>query len=97
MTKKEEILNLIYDSMDQIIDMIDNSENFQKKPTTALYGKDSALDSMATVGLVIALEEKVNQVFNKSLTLANEKAVSLKNSPFRTVDSLADYIIELLK
>lgn len=97
MTTKRQILELIYESMDEIRDMIDDEVgNFKKEPSTQLYGQDSVLDSMATVGLIVAIEEKVNKKLNKTITLANEKAVSAKNSPFKTVNSLADYIIELI-
>ena len=97
MTTKGQILELIYESMDEIRDMIDDEvDNFKKEPSTPLYGQDSVLDSMATVGLIVAIEEKANEKLNKTITLANEKAVSAKNSPFKTVNSLANYIIELI-
>ena len=97
MATKEKIQNLIYNSMDEIRDMIDDEENnFAKDPNTALYGSDSVLDSMATVGLIVAIEERINEEFDKEITLANEKAVSAKNSPFKNVSSLTDYILELI-
>ena len=97
MSKKEAILELVYEAMDDIKDSLEQSSEFKKELNTILYGQNSILDSLSTVGLIIAIEEKVNAKFNATVTLASEKAVSLKNSPFRTVQSITDYILELLE
>ena len=46
---------------------------------------------------MVSLEQTINEKYNKEITVANEKAMSRKNSPFKTVESLAKYIEELLK
>ncbi|MEM7071828.1 MAG: hypothetical protein AAF403_08750 [Pseudomonadota bacterium] len=96
--KKAQIQVLIYQAMDDIKDMVseDDHQLLSKEPETVLYGTDAVLDSMAIVALVIAVEEKIYQNFGKTLVLANEKAVSLKHSPFKTVSSLSDYILQLM-
>ena len=97
MDQKTEIIDIIYSAMDNIKDMVSDSSNFKKDPQTILYGQDSALDSMAMVGLIIAVEDKINQKFGNTIVLANEKAVSMKNSPFKSVESLAEYAAKLLQ
>ena len=52
---------------------------------------------MATVALIINIEQKFNEEFNKEITIASEKAVSAKNSPFKNISSLTDYIFEISK
>jgi hypothetical protein len=49
------------------------------------------------VNLIVLVEEKTADTFGKSVTIADEKAMSQKNSPFRTVQNLADYLFSLLK
>ena len=61
-----------------------------------LYGNEGALDSMALVNLVADLEETIAAKYNTPITLADEKAMSSKHSPFRSVGSLTDAIIERL-
>jgi acyl carrier protein len=62
---------------------------------TILFGPESALDSMGLVNVVIDVETRfLSQGYTISLT--SEKAMSRKNSPFRTVSTLADYIEELI-
>lgn len=60
-------------------------------------GDDGILTSIALVTLVVAVEQAVEDEFGTELVLANEKAMSMKNSPFQTIGALADYIVTLLK
>jgi len=62
-----------------------------------LYGPDAPLDSMALVNLIADVEETVDAEFGKSITLADEKAMSAKNSPFRSVDCLVAAVSERLQ
>lgn len=64
---------------------------------TIIYGTSEALNSLQLVRLVVDMEQAVFEQFNKHITIANEKALSLKNSPFRNVATMAAYIDELIK
>jgi len=63
---------------------------------TVLFWKGGVLDSLELVKLISDLEENVFQKFGKQITLADEKAMSLRASPFKTVKTLVDYINRLL-
>ena len=63
----------------------------------ALFGPDSVLDSLGLVSLIVAVESAVEDEFDVSVTLADERAMSQENSPFRTVDALAEYVTQLLE
>jgi acyl carrier protein len=60
--------------------------------STYLIGPGSLLDSLGLVRLIVDLEQRLQDEYGISLTLADERAMSQKNSPFRTVQSLAGYI-----
>lgn len=70
--------------------------NALKAPTadTALYGEGGALDSMALVNLIADIEDALSEKFEIEIALADEKAMSAKNSPYRNVRSLTDAVIE---
>ena len=51
------------------------------------------LDSLGVVQLIVEVEQRVEAQHGISLTLANDKAMSQKNSPFRTVGVLADHVV----
>lgn len=58
----------------------------------ALFGEGGVLKSIELVNLIVAVEQAVEDEFNVFLTLADEKAMSQKRSPFRTIGALAEYI-----
>lgn len=63
--------------------------------STPLVGPGSVLDSMALVTLVLDVEQRLEEQAGVSVTLMNEQALSRRHSPFRTIGSLADYIVEV--
>lgn len=95
MSYKERVLGVIYQAIDELNGQLE--EDLVQAPETALYGQEGPLDSLELVNLIVATEEYLDDEFDVVLTLADEKAMSQKQSPFRTVDSLADYICSLLE
>ncbi|MDA3843360.1 MAG: acyl carrier protein [Candidatus Kapabacteria bacterium] len=89
------ILNLIYESIDDISDQI--TTKVAKKPEEVLFGQGGKLDSLGLVNLIVAVESMVEDELDVTITLADEKAMSMKNSPFRTIQTLADYINLLIE
>lgn len=63
---------------------------------TFLIGRRAALDSLNLVTLIVDLEQKIEEEYDLALTLADDRAMSQKNSPFLTVQSLTDYICMLI-
>ena len=61
-----------------------------------LFGRGSSLDSLGLVSLIVDVERLFEEEHGVVLTLADDKAMSQKASPFRTVETLADYIGTLL-
>ena len=64
---------------------------------TIIVGKDAVLDSLGVVSLIVDIEQGLEQKHDVSVTLASDKAMSAKNSPFRTVGVLADPVLETIK
>jgi hypothetical protein len=92
MNDPENILAAIYRAVDWINGELPPDRQLIKAPETRLLGSQSALDSMHLVSLVIAIEREVEDSFGVALTLVDERALSMKESPFRSIRSLADYI-----
>jgi len=85
---------MIYDAIDEINLM--NELNIEKSKATNLYGANSPLDSLGLVNLIVGVEDRVNAKFESGISIADEKAMSQVRSPFKTVETLADYIVLLL-
>jgi acyl carrier protein len=58
---------------------------------TRLFGEGGLLDSMALVSLVIAVEQAIEEKYGVGVALADEKALSQRSSPYRTIGTLASY------
>ena len=63
---------------------------------TRLFGEGGLLDSMALVSLVIAVEQTLEERYAVGVALADEKALSQRSSPYRTVGTLAAYAAQEL-
>jgi acyl carrier protein len=73
----------------------ENVANDGSSDQLPLLGPGSTLDSMGLVTLIVDVEQRLADEYDVSVTLASENAMSRRQSPFRTVGALADYISEL--
>lgn len=71
-------------------------ESIELSLESKLFGGEGPLDSMALVNLVVDLEELIEDEYGITITLADEKAMSRRTSPFSRVKNLIDYIQEKL-
>jgi acyl carrier protein len=92
MNDPENIVAAIYRAVDWINGELPPDRQLIKAPETRLLGSQSVLDSMHLVSLIIAVEQEVEDKFGVALTLADERALSMNESPFRSIQSLTDYI-----
>ena len=93
---RQKIERLIIDALLEIGEekKIKKLKNAGKK--TFIYGNKGSLDSISLVLFLSIIEEKISDELNTNIILASEKAMSRINSPFRSVESLTDYILELM-
>jgi acyl carrier protein len=96
MDDSERILAAIYRAIDWINEELPAERKVVKAPETRLLGPESVLDSMRLVTLIVTTEREIEDGFGVALTLADERALSMKASPFRSIKSLADYIAGLI-
>lgn len=60
---------------------------------TVIVGPAAVIDSIGVVSLIVDIEQRLEMDHEVSVTLANDKAMSQKSSPFRTPAVLADHIV----
>ncbi len=82
----------------EIFDIIKNSLESMDKENFFIHSKlyGDLLDSVELVFLVSDVESIISEKYNKNITIVSEKAMSQKNSPFLTINSLVEYIKTLL-
>ena len=62
-----------------------------------LLGSHAVCDSLGLVSYLVALEEQINDAFDAQVSLMSERAMSQERSPFRNLEALVDYILEVLE
>ena len=72
------------------------SQNLEKSLETVLLGSSGKLESINLVNLLVAIEENIEETFGIPISITDERAVSEKNSPFRTVETLCNFMLNLL-
>jgi acyl carrier protein len=89
---KEQVLQLVLTTVSEEADEIGYDELRAPTAETPLFGGDAGVDSLSLVRLVAAIERAAEVRFGKNIVLADEKAMSMRNSPFRTAGALADLL-----
>jgi acyl carrier protein len=74
----------------------DSAAQLRVAADAAIFGPDSPLDSLGLVALLLDIEEGLRDM-GCDVVLSDERAMSQKRSPFRTVASLTTYIGGLLQ
>ena len=64
---------------------------------TVLFGEGGKLNSLDLVNLIVELEQRLEEQFDTVFTLADERAMSERNSPFRSVQSLIEFVDARIK
>lgn len=88
-------LQIIFDAIDEINLSLEDVQ-MEKSEETVIFGKESVLDSMDLVHFISLIEEKVEDKSGDYISIADENAMSLEVSPFKTVKTLNEYIESLL-
>ena len=95
--KRSTIVDLIIMSAQDVMAM--NGMDPEQKnigEDTRLIGHEAILDSLGLVSLVVEVEQHLADDLEVTLILADERAMSQKRSPFRSIGALADYVCELV-
>jgi acyl carrier protein len=90
------IQTLVFDALNLTNQSREESAQIPISADTELFGNNGCLDSMALVALLIDIEDLLLDE-GVTVSLSDERAMSATNSPFRSVQTLVNYITELTK
>lgn len=97
MIDNDKIIQVIFDAIDELNEQYPEEQGLIKSIDTVLFGDTGTLDSLGLVNLIVTTEQKIEEELGILVSLADERAMSQKHSPFRTIGSLGDYIAILIK
>ena len=97
MRNNEKIIQSIIEAIDELNEQLPEESKLKKSIDTPLFGKGSSLDSLGLVSLITTIEQKIEENLGMSATLL-EDIVDLENdNPFKTINTLADYVTFVLE
>lgn len=94
---REKVIATILQQIVELNDQLEKKISIEAGENAGLYGLGGVLDSLGLVTLIVAVEQAIEDELGETISLADEKAMSQKNSPFRTIGTLADYIVKLIQ
>ncbi|MFH2049145.1 MAG: hypothetical protein ABIJ12_06840 [bacterium] len=92
MTLYEKTTNLVFDAITNLNQQRNSSQLIDKSLDTVLVGSSSKLDSLGLVTFVISVEERIDEIFNRSVALTNFDFFYNSGNESLTVGSLINYI-----
>lgn len=93
----KEVGNILFALIEEMNERRPDDQKIAVEKSTQLFGEGGVLDSLELVNLIVAFEQKIQSDLDCVITLADEKAMSQKRNPFRSIESLADYAMMLIK
>lgn len=94
---RDEILACIYTALDEANEERGDEPPLPKAPETEIHGASGALDSLALINFIVAVEDGVSRELGVVVVLSDDRALAMDPSPFRTVAALADYTERLAR
>lgn len=94
---ENEVKEIIKAAVEELNEQLDNDKKLEYNPDLRLIGKQSSIESMDFVTLVTIIEELVSDRLNKDIRVVSDKAFSRERSPFSSLGSLTDFVVELVK
>jgi acyl carrier protein len=92
----ESIFQMVKSAVEELADELGFDGLRIVSAETPLFGGDNGVDSLTLVRLIAEVERLVEDRFGNQIVLADERAMSRRNSPFRTVGSFCEFVQERL-
>lgn len=93
----EVIHNILQEAIEELNEQLEEDKKVVFSEETRFIGSKASIDSMTFVTLISIIEELIEDKLDTTIHLVNEKAFSSKRSPFYSIETMTEYIDELLK
>lgn len=94
---REKLVEIIKMAISELNEQLEDDKKLTYSEDLRLIGKSSNIDSMDFVTLISIIEELVVDEMNKDIHIVSDKAFSKEHSPFYSVNTLIDFIEELIQ
>ena len=97
MIDSAEVERVVLAALDDYNQQVADAQQLGALRETILFGAGGALDSMGLVNLILCVEQRIAEDLGREVTISDDKAMSRRTSPFRTLGTLVDYVAERLR
>lgn len=91
---QSDILQLILEHIEANRALLSIPDKQMIDKTTLLFGEKGILDSLQLIHFLISLEKFIARKVSKKIVLASPRFFSTNNSPVRTPETIAQFILE---
>jgi acyl carrier protein len=92
----EKVVKIVINQVEQLRDSLTEEQKFEVNMDTKLFGNNSNIDSLSLVSIIVDLEMLFSEEYGFDLSLTDDRAMTREISPFISITSLADYIVEII-
>lgn len=89
------ILEIVMTQVNNLVNTFPDEQKFDVQENTVLFGKDSNVDSLSLVSLIVDMEAIFLDEYDAAISLTDDRAMTREISPFNTINTLTDYIYEI--
>jgi acyl carrier protein len=93
---KEKINEIVISTVKSLIETFPEDQQFQVTNNTILFGYKSQIESLSLVSIIVDLETIFFDEYDKEISLTDDRAMTRKISPFTSIDSLVEFIYEII-
>jgi acyl carrier protein len=97
MLTSDEVDGIIYKALEALNEERGADEQIVLSPSTGLFGVDADIDSLSFVSVITDVEASLNIDHDLDIQLADDRAMTRAQSPYDSVETLRDYILELIE
>lgn len=90
------VLAAIYAAVQQLNYQLAEDQRLEQSPSTILFGGGASLDSLGMANFIVMAEEKLHDTFGRRIDLTQDDPFSPMTGHFRTLQSLANYVSDVL-
>jgi len=95
MITRDVVDTIIFRALEALNAERDPDDQIEMSPATPLFGVDAALDSLEFVSIITDVEASLNLDLGLDISLADDRALARPQSPYATVETLRQYILEI--
>ena len=94
---EEKVFEIIKNAVLQLNSFRQDHEQIVFDRNLVLFGAGALIDSLDLVNVITEVEEAISDEFDFNLSLTDDRAMTREISPYDSVISLEEYVIELLR